>query len=63
MDEGIVNDWEKMEKIWSLGFQRMGVSTTDSSLVLTEAALNPLPHREKMLEVFMEKFQFSRVII
>jgi len=49
IDEGIVKDWDDMERIWEYGFNKMGADLSESRVLMTEAALNPIKNREKNL--------------
>ena len=46
--EGVVKNWDDMEHIWDYCFKKLGLPKDKSghSIVLTEAALNPLKNRE-----------------
>eukprot|EP00127_Corallochytrium_limacisporum_P004861 Clim_evm5s191 gene=Clim_evmTU5s191 len=56
MDHAIVEHWDDMETIWQYAFEELAVSSDNHTLLVTEAALNPRSHREKMAEVFFESF-------
>ena len=62
IDNGIINDWDAMEKIWDFGFKAANANDlADTKILLTEAPFNPLDNREKMAEVMFEKFGFKAV--
>mmetsp|Transcript_13433 Transcript_13433/g.22419 ORF Transcript_13433/g.22419 Transcript_13433/m.22419 type:complete len:389 (+) Transcript_13433:91-1257(+) len=56
MDNGIVQNWSDMEKLWSYIYSRdnLNVVSEDHSVLLTEAPLNPFSNREKSAEIFFE---------
>lgn len=58
MEEGVVKDWDAMEKIWAYTFDHFNTDRSRTPLLLTEAPLNPLKNREKMAEIMFEKFGF-----
>ncbi len=63
IEEGIVKNWEDMEKLWNYAFtKKLGIKDFSSSrMMLTEAALNPIESRKKLAEVMFEKFGFEGI--
>ena len=62
IEEGRVNNWKDFEDLWSYTFHtRMGVESdlSQKGILVTEAALNPMRNREKMVEMIFEKFGFG----
>ena len=63
IEEGIVKNWDDMEKLWRYAFTRkLGIQEQDfgaSRIMLTEAALNPVDSRRKLAEVMFEAFGFE----
>ncbi|CAF0950941.1 unnamed protein product [Adineta steineri] len=57
---GIVTNWEDMEHIYTylFGPKKMNIDPRDAKILLTEAPLNPVKNRAKMLDVMLDKFQF-----
>uniref|UniRef100_A0A3Q3J2N1 Uncharacterized protein n=1 Tax=Monopterus albus TaxID=43700 RepID=A0A3Q3J2N1_MONAL len=53
---GIINNWDEMEKIWHHTFQQLCVDPEDHPVLLTEAAMNPLENRQHMVEIMFECF-------
>nr|XP_046228181.1 uncharacterized protein LOC124050094 [Scatophagus argus] len=53
---GIIRNWDEMEKIWHHTFQQLRVDPEDHPVLLTEAAMNPLENRQRMVEVMFECF-------
>ncbi|XP_071391097.1 actin CyI, cytoplasmic [Centroberyx affinis] len=56
MKNGIIRNWDEMEKIWHHTFQQLSVDPEDHPVLLTEAAMNPLENRSRMVEVMFECF-------
>lgn len=57
LEHGIVKDWDELEMVWSMVFNRLNVDLKDHNMLLTEAPFNPKKNREKMSEIMFEKFQ------
>ncbi|TWW68265.1 Actin-57B Precursor [Takifugu flavidus] len=53
---GIIQNWDEMEKIWHHAFLQMRVDPEDHPVLLTEAAMNPLENRRRMVEIMFECF-------
>ncbi|XP_049446591.1 uncharacterized protein LOC125897350 [Epinephelus fuscoguttatus] len=53
---GIIRNWDEMEKIWHHTFQQLRVEPDDHPVMLTEAAMNPLENRQRMVEIMFECF-------
>jgi len=54
---GVVADWTDMERVWHHTlYNELRVSPEDHAVLITEAPYNPTKNREKMVEVFFEKF-------
>ncbi|KAF3702527.1 Actin CyI, cytoplasmic Precursor [Channa argus] len=53
---GIVHNWDDMEKIWHHTFQQLCVDPEDHPVMLTEAAMNPLGNRQRTVEIMFECF-------
>jgi centractin len=56
MENGIVQNWGDMEKIWSFIYNRdnLNAVSEEHAVLLTEAPLNPFSNREKAAEIFFE---------
>ncbi|XP_064195993.1 uncharacterized protein LOC135257312 isoform X1 [Anguilla rostrata] len=57
MKNGIVRNWDEMEKIWNHSFQQLRVDPEDHPILLTEAAMNPRENRQRMVELMFEVFR------
>uniref|UniRef100_A0A3B3VUV5 Si:ch211-241j12.3 n=1 Tax=Poecilia latipinna TaxID=48699 RepID=A0A3B3VUV5_9TELE len=53
---GIICNWEEMEKMWQYTFQQLCVDPEEHPVLLTEAAMNPLENRQRMVEIMFENF-------
>ncbi|XP_034017562.1 uncharacterized protein LOC117502613 isoform X3 [Thalassophryne amazonica] len=53
---GIIQNWDDMEKIWHHTFQQLRVNPEDHPVLLTEAAMNPVAKRERLVEMMFECF-------
>jgi actin-related protein 2 len=60
VENGIVNNWEDMKHIYTylFGPKKMNLNPHQAKILLTEAPLNPIKNRAKMLEVMLEHFEF-----
>jgi len=61
MQNGIIRDWEDMERLWdhTFGEDILNVATNEAKILLTEAPMNPLKNREKLVETMFEKYGFQ----
>uniref|UniRef100_A0A672Z986 Si:ch211-241j12.3 n=1 Tax=Sphaeramia orbicularis TaxID=375764 RepID=A0A672Z986_9TELE len=53
---GIIRNWDDMEKIWHHTFQQLCVDPEDHPVLVTEAAMNPLENRQRTVEIMFECF-------
>lgn len=57
IENGIINNWDYMEKIWNYSFEKeLQIKPTERRVMLTEAPLNEKETGEKMAEIMFEKF-------
>ncbi len=57
IEHGIINNWDDIENIWShVFYNKLKIEPKDHNILMTEAALNPIENRKKMLELLFEKF-------
>lgn len=57
IENGIVTDWEDMERIWNHCFyNELRVAPEEHPVLLTEAPLNPKSNRERMVTTLFENF-------
>lgn len=55
---GIIRNWDYMEKIWHYTYyNELKADPTEQPAMVTEAPLNPKENRDKMTEIFFEKFK------
>ncbi|XP_070580855.1 actin-2-like [Ptychodera flava] len=63
VQRGIITDWDGIEKIWHHAYQELGVESKDRPVFLTELPVNPKADREKMTQIFFEKFNVPALYI
>jgi len=64
MDNGIVRNWEDAKHVWDYTFfERLKIDPKESKILLTEAPMNPMQNREKMVQTMFETYQFQAVYI
>ncbi|NXG29841.1 ACT protein, partial [Dromaius novaehollandiae] len=64
IERGIIMSWEDMEAVWkSIYDNDLQMQTTEQPVILTEAPLNPLVNREKMTELFFERFDVPALYV
>lgn len=59
----MVKKWDDMEEVWEHTFRMMGPNSTESPLLLAEAPLTPKWHREKLIQIMFETFNFPSVCL
>jgi len=64
LDNGIIRNWEDMQYVWDYTFfEKLKIQPKDSKIMLTEAPMNPVQNRKKMIEVMFEKYGFKSCYI
>ncbi|KAM4646786.1 actin-1-like [Amazona ochrocephala] len=64
LENGLVTSWDDMEKIWRYLYeQELKLKPSEMPVMLTEAPLNPLSHREKMAEVMFAGLQVPALFV
>jgi actin len=64
IEHGIVRDWADMEKIWHHTFyDALRINPEEHPMIVTEAPMNPLKNRERMVEMLFEKFSSPAVFV
>ena len=56
ISQGVVTDWDGMEKIWSHAFETLGAIPDQQPILISEAALNPKSNRENLYQHIFETF-------
>lgn len=54
---GIIRNWDDMEKIWQYTFDHLRVEPDEHPVMLTEAPMNPLENRQRAVEIMFECFR------
>lgn len=58
IESGVINNWDQMEQIWSYAYEtELAVDPSEHAALVTEPPLNNKANREKIIELFFEKFQ------
>jgi len=64
LDNGIIRNWDDMQYVWDYTFyDKLKVDTKECKIMLTEAPMNPVQNRKKMIEVMFEKYGFKSAYI
>lgn len=64
IENGVVKDWDDFESIFDYIFvNELRINSEEHSLLTTEAILNPRDQRERMTEMFFEKFNVPSLFI
>eukprot|EP01029_Cantina_marsupialis_P027641 TRINITY_DN773122_c0_g1_i1.p1 TRINITY_DN773122_c0_g1~~TRINITY_DN773122_c0_g1_i1.p1 ORF type:complete len:381 (-),score=97.40 TRINITY_DN773122_c0_g1_i1:106-1248(-) len=65
MDHGIVKDWDVQEILWQYMYSKaqMDIQSHEHPVFITESPLNPIKNREKLAEIFFEKFNVPALFI
>ncbi|GAB1600151.1 actin, adductor muscle [Argonauta hians] len=56
IENGVVTNWDDMEKIWNYTFNELNTASENQPVLLTERPLNPKFNREKMTEIMFETY-------
>jgi len=59
IEEGVVKDWDAMEKLWTHAFAELMVTPAEEygGVLLSDAPTNPKDGRERMTHIMFERFQ------
>jgi len=64
LDNGIIRNWDDMQYVWDYTFyEKLKVQPKECKIMLTEAPMNPVQNRKKMIEVMFEKYGFRSCYI
>jgi len=61
IDNGKILYWDDMELLWEYTWKKLDIDPTSSQIMLTEAPMNPLENRKRMVQTMFEKYKFKRV--
>jgi actin-related protein len=57
MDDGIVNNWEDLERLWRHSFyEALHIAPEDFAVLVTEKPMTQRAHREKLMQIMFETF-------
>lgn len=64
LENGIVTNWDDMEKIWSHTFHnKLGIDPAAQPVMLIDSALNVKANREKMVKIMFETFKVPALYV
>eukprot|EP00756_Hemistasia_phaeocysticola_P054958 Hpha_TRINITY_DN30877_c0_g1::TRINITY_DN30877_c0_g1_i1::g.155729::m.155729/K10355/ACTF; actin, other eukaryote len=64
IEDGIVTNWDDMEKIWRhTYYSELREAPEDHHILMTEVPMNPRANRETMAQILFEKFETQGLII
>jgi actin-related protein len=64
MQQGIVTNWDYMEKIWHhVFYEEVRVAPEEKPVIITESPLNSPTNREKMTQIMFETFNVPALFI
>ena len=64
IEQGVVNNWDEMEKIWGhVFFNELKVDSSEHNVMLTEVAMRPKQNKEKMAQIMFETFNVPGLYI
>ncbi|KAM6980822.1 uncharacterized protein FYW47_000585 [Aplochiton taeniatus] len=60
---GVITEWDSVEKLWEYTFKTMGVSCEEHAVLVCDAPLSPTTNREKLAEVMFENFSCPSLFV
>ena len=63
LENGIIKNWEDLEKIWDNSLKRLRVNKEDYNILVTEPILSPKRNKEKISEIIFEKFNMVSLYV
>jgi len=60
---GVIRSWEDMYHLWDYTWDKLKVDPKECQIMLTEAPMNPVKNREKMIETMFEKYGFQGLYV
>eukprot|EP01121_Diplochlamys_sp_Union-15-3_P001867 TRINITY_DN1161_c0_g1_i3.p1 TRINITY_DN1161_c0_g1~~TRINITY_DN1161_c0_g1_i3.p1 ORF type:complete len:394 (-),score=70.09 TRINITY_DN1161_c0_g1_i3:68-1249(-) len=64
LSNGRINKWDDMIHVWNYTFnEKLKIKPAECKILLTEAPLNPIENRKKMLEVMFETYGFKAAYV
>eukprot|EP01114_Cavostelium_apophysatum_P021364 TRINITY_DN7437_c0_g1_i2.p1 TRINITY_DN7437_c0_g1~~TRINITY_DN7437_c0_g1_i2.p1 ORF type:complete len:228 (+),score=50.43 TRINITY_DN7437_c0_g1_i2:59-742(+) len=62
-EKGLISDWEVAEQLWNHSFSALRIDPSTTPVLLAEPNFNTKANREKMAEIFFEKYQTPATFI
>ncbi|GAM18472.1 hypothetical protein SAMD00019534_016470 [Acytostelium subglobosum LB1] len=56
MTNGVVTDWENMEKVWTHAYELLKIQSSEHPVLMTDVPNNPRLHRERAAELLFETY-------
>ncbi|XP_046855012.1 actin-like isoform X2 [Xenia sp. Carnegie-2017] len=63
IENGIINNWDDMEKLWQYTFDQLDTTPKEKAVLLTDIPSNSKQNREKIAEIMFEKFHCSSIYL
>jgi actin-related protein 2 len=63
LSNGIIRSWEDMCYLWDYTWERLKINPKECKVMLTEAPMNPVANRQKMVQTMFEKYGFGGLYV